>query len=93
MFIDDIDKEVLCGISKFANDTKIASLLNTPNDIRSIQKTLDKVVAQVNRCDMEFNVNEYGVMNIGKINLEFQYQMNYGWVKSVDEKRSRSVDI
>ena len=28
-----------------------------------------------------------GVMHIGKRNLEFHYQMNDGWVKSVDEER------
>ena len=40
--IDDIDDKVLCEISKFADDTKIASRVNTFNDIRSMQKTLDK---------------------------------------------------
>ena len=30
-------------------------------------------------------------MHIGKINLEFQYQMNDGWVKSVDEERDLGV--
>ena len=34
IFIDDIDEEVLCEISKFADDTKIASRVNTLNDIR-----------------------------------------------------------
>ena len=40
---------------------------------------------------MDFNVNRCGVMHIGKINLEFQYQMNDVWVKSVDEKRDLGV--
>ena len=35
---------------------------------------------------MEFNVNKCGIMHIGKKNLKFQYQMNDGWVKSVDEE-------
>ena len=35
---------------------------------------------------MEFNVNKCGVMHLGKRNLEFQYQVNDGWVKSVDEE-------
>ena len=41
IFMDDIDEEVLCKISKFADDTKIASRVNTFNDIRSMQRTLD----------------------------------------------------
>ena len=38
IFIDDMDEEVLCEISKFADDAKIASLVNTLNDIRSLQR-------------------------------------------------------
>ena len=81
-------------ISKFADDTKFAILVNTLSDIRSIQRTLDKLVSWANRWDMEFNVTKCGVMHIGKRNLEFQYQMNDGWVKLVDEKKgSWSVNI
>ena len=70
--------------------TKIASRVNTVNDTRLMQRTLDKLVAW-NRWDMDFNVNKCGVMHIGKTNLEFQYQMNDGWVKSVDEQRNLGV--
>ena len=91
IFIDDIDEEVLCEISKFADDTKIASRVNTLNDIRSIQRTLDKLVAWANRWENDFNVNKCRVMHIGKRNLDFQYLMNAGWVKSVDEERDLGV--
>ena len=40
------------------------------------------------------NVNKCGVMNIQNRNLEFQYQMNDGWVKSIDEERElKNVNI
>ena len=39
IFIDDIDEEVLCEIYKFADEAKIASQVNTLNDIRSMQRT------------------------------------------------------
>ena len=42
---------------------------------------------------MDFNVNNYGVMHIGRRNFEFQYQMNDGWVKSVDEERDLGVIV
>ena len=51
-----------------------------------MQRTLDKLVSWANRGHMDFNVNKCGVMHIGKRNLEFQYQMNDGWLKSVDEE-------
>ena len=56
----------------FVDDTKIASRVNTLNDIRSIQRTLDKLVPWANRWDVDFNVNKRGVLQIDKINLEFQ---------------------
>ena len=48
IFIDSIDEHVLCEISKF-NDTKIVSQVNTLNDVRSLQRTLDKLVAWSNK--------------------------------------------
>ena len=90
-FIDYIDGEVLLEISKFTDNTKIASRVNTLNDIISMQRTLDKLVAWVNRWNMEFSVNKCGEMHIGKINLELQYQMNDDWVKSVGEEKDLGV--
>ena len=58
--------------SKFADDTKIASRVSTLNDIKSMQRTLDKLVAWANRWEMDFNVNKWGVMHIWKRNLDFQ---------------------
>ena len=51
--------------------TKIASQVNILNDIRSMQRTLNKLVAWANRWEMNFNVNKYGVMHIGKKKFRF----------------------
>ena len=66
ILIDDIDEEVLWEFSKFADDTKIASRVNTLKDIRSMERTLDKLIGWANRWDMEFIVNKCGVLHIGK---------------------------
>ena len=47
------DEEVLCETSKFADDTKITSLVGTVNDIRSMQRTVDKLVAWANRWEID----------------------------------------
>ena len=44
-------------MSKFADDTKIISQVNILNDVRSLQRALDKLVALANRGEMKFNVN------------------------------------
>ena len=69
IFIDDIDEDVLCEVSKFADDTEIASRVNTFNDIRSMQRTLYELVAWANRWEMDFNVNKCEIIHLGKRNL------------------------
>ena len=71
--------------------TKIASRISTLNNIRLVQRTLNKLVAWANKQEIDFNINKCRVTHIGKRNLEFQYQMNDGWLKSVDEKRDLGV--
>ena len=53
IFIHDIYEDVLCEISKFA---EITSRVNNHNDIKSMQRTLDKFVAWTNMWEMDFNV-------------------------------------
>ena len=63
--------KLLCEISKFGDETKIASSINTLNDARTLQRNLEKLVAWENRWEMKFNVNKCRVMPIRKRNLEF----------------------
>ena len=71
IFIDNIDEEVLREISKFSDNTKKASRVNTLNNIRlSMQRTLEKFGAWANRWEMDFNVNKCGAMHIEKRNLK-----------------------
>ena len=56
-----------------------------------MQMTLDKLDAWTNRWEMEFIVNKCGVMHIWSRNLEFQYQINDGWVKSIEKERDLGV--
>ena len=46
--------------------TKIASRVNTVNDIRSMQRTLDKIVAWASRWDVDFSVDRYEVTYVPK---------------------------
>ena len=58
-----------------------------------MQRTLDKLVAWASMWYMDFNINKCGVMHIGKRNLEFQYKINDGWVKSVTEESDLEILI
>ena len=75
IFIDDIDE---------------GRRVNTHYYIRSMQRILDKFT-WANSWDLDFNVSKCIIMHIGKMNLEFQYQMNDGWGKSLDNERDLGV--
>ena len=52
ILIDDIDEQVICEISKFADDTKITSQVNTLNGVRSLQRNLDKLDIWANKWEI-----------------------------------------
>ena len=59
--------------------TKIAIRVNTLN-IRSMQRTLNKLVALANSWDMDFNVNKCEVMDIGKRKMySLSTRLMMGW--------------
>mgnify|MGYP003349270433 CR=1 FL=1 len=41
IYINDLDEGLSCNISKFADDTKIGSVINSENDSLSLQKNLN----------------------------------------------------
>ena len=87
-WVKPMDEEVTCEISKFAGDTKIASWVNTLNDVRSLQRTLDKLNVWANRWEMDFNVKKCGVTQIGKRNLVSV--PDEWWVGQINRWRQKS---
>ena len=66
--MNDINKEILHEISKFADDTKIF-WVNTLKDIKSMERILNKLVVWTKRGEMKFNIKNCKVMYIEKRNL------------------------
>ena len=63
-------------LKKFANDTKIAQFIESPEDSAALQATLDKLGAWAERWGMQFNTAKCHVMHIGKNNPKNVYMMN-----------------
>ena len=62
VFINNINSEVECTLSKFADDTKLWGTVDKPEGWNAIQRDLDRLGqwAQVNR--MRFNKYKFVVM-------------------------------
>ena len=78
LFINDLDMEIKEQqiTKKFADDTKIAQFIESPEDSAALQATLDKLGAWAERWGMQFNTAKCHVMHIGKNNPKNVYMMN-----------------
>ena len=76
VYVNDIDNGLTCKISKFADDTKIASKVTTTLDKEKLQADLDKLTSWAHKWQMDFNVDKCKVLHIGSSNDHVQYSMS-----------------
>ena len=73
IYINDLDSEVSSDISKFADDSNIGRIIRSESDVKDLQGNLDRSNEWVVRWQMEFNIDKYRVMNVGRENLHNRY--------------------
>ena len=92
IFIEDIDLAIINAlIKKFADDTKIARVVENLKDAEQMQSNLDSLCEWATKWKMGFNAKKCKAMHFGKRNIRYVYTMNGHNIESVSEEKDLGV--
>lgn len=92
IFIDDIDEAAKGAfISKFADDTKAAMVVENDDDASRMQECIDSLCRWATKWKMVFNTGKCKIMHLGIHNKEYDYTMNGEKITKVTEEKDLGV--
>ena len=81
IFIDDLDKDIECIISKFTDNTKFSGNVNLHEDREALQRDLDREKRWANVNGMSFKKAKCQVLHLGHNNPLHGYRLGEVWLK------------
>jgi len=92
-FINDLDEELECTLSKFADDTKLGGVVDTPEGCAAIQCDLDRLETWAQMNLVKFNKGKCRVLHLWRNNPMHQYSLGVYLLESSSVERDLGVQV
>ena len=94
VYIDDIVEVIVNAFARiFADDTKVAKIVESTEDGRQMQDLIDELAKWAERWKMAFNASKCKIIHVGSKNPRVKYVMNGAEIPEADEERDLGVII
>ena len=91
IYINDLDTDVIAKLSKFADDTKAARVVNNQDDANEMKSQLSKLELWSDKWLMKFNEDKCHVLHLGNKNNNYNYSLNDKPLENIQVERDLGI--